>query len=200
MNKIAMLSTWMDGMRDTPHDCIYHYGENCLQHSVQAMILCKEAKLDPLLGLLHDIGKIATVMTRIDGQKRERISFFHHEEIGARWLDHDVIKKALGIDNQFIEDVRWHLKPYLENAPKAAKNQRTWVRDRFNEIDRKSGAEPTTERELLEDMMTWPNEMIINWCYKNRWPFMRQENVLYWDAYIIDGEEVLNNRKRKETA
>lgn len=187
-----MISTWMDGMRKTPHDCIYHYGEDCLQHSVQAMILCKEAKLDPLLGLLHDIGKIATVMTRTDGQKRERISFFHHEEIGARWLDHKVIKEALNIDDQFIEDVRWHLKPYLDNAPKSAKAQRTWTRDRFNEIDRRSGSEPTTEREQLEAMMSWPNEKIINWCYDNRYPYLIDKDHLYWDSIAIDN---LNNTK-----
>ena len=182
MNKVAMISTWMDGMRRTPHDCIYHYGEDCLQHSVQAMILCKEEKLDPLLGLLHDIGKIATVMTRTDGQKRERISFFHHEE---------TLRQRRNV-RSYIEDVRWHLKPYLENAPKAAKNQRTWTRDRFNSIDRRSGAEPTTERTLLEDMMRWTNEEIINWCYENRYPYLIDKDKLYWDSIAIDN---LNNTK-----
>ena len=186
MNKVAMISTWMNGMRTTPHDCIYHYGESVLQHSVQAMILCKEAKLDPLLGLLHDIGKIATVMTRTDGQKRERISFIHHEEIGARWLDHKAIKSALNIDDRFIEDVRWHLKPYLDNAGKKHRAQKTWTRDVFHTIDRRSSESPTTERELLEDMMTWPNEKIINWGYENRYPYFIEKDRLYWDSIAID--------------
>lgn len=191
-NKQALLRMWLHGMASTPHDCIWHYGESNLEHSVQAMLLCREANVDPLLGLLHDIGKTATISHRLDGKKRERISFFHHGEVGARWLDHESIKEALHVDDNFIEDVRWHLTPYIQGSN--CKDKRTYVRDKFHEVDRKAGSEPEGSiKQLMDDLLCgleyYPTRVydnIIEWCYQNRYPYLIKKDTLYFDSYAID--------------
>jgi putative nucleotidyltransferase with HDIG domain len=183
--KIALLRKKLHGMANTPHDCVWHYEESNLEHSVQCMILCHEARLDPLLGLLHDIGKAATISHRLDGKKRERISFFNHGEVGAQWLDDEHIKEVLNIDQNFIEDVRWHLTPYLPGSK--CKDKRTYIRDVFRGIDRKAGSPPEGDcKVLLDKLMASSYDDIIAWCYQNRYPYLTNKDVLYFDSYAID--------------
>lgn len=176
--KQLLLASWLDALKKVPHDCVFHYGETGYEHSVHTAFLCSERGLDPLLGLLHDIGKIATVSHRLDGRGRERISFFNHGEVGARWLGHPDIKKKLEIDDNFIEDVRWHLTPYLQNSRHTDK--RTPLRDMFHEVDREAGKPPEDILEVRK-IMKMDSEALIDWIYERRNP----DGVYpYFDSYI----------------
>ena len=164
----TLIEMWLKGLAETPHDAIYHRGESGYEHSLHVAILCHRNKLDPLFGLLHDIGKVPTCSVRTDNQGRERISFFDHGEVGALWLSSKKIKKLLDIDDDFIERIRWHLTPYLKHNEKKYADKRTWIQDQYYKCDKLGGKEPGDEKHDLKEMLTWPYQTVIEWAYDNR--------------------------------
>ena len=182
--KINLISMWLYGLRDVPHDSLYHRGESGYEHSLHVAILCEKNDLDPLFGLLHDIGKIPTCSFRQDKEGRDRWSFFDHGEVGARWLENSKIKKLLDIDDTFIDNVRWHLTPYLPSNKTKLGHKRTWIRDQYYKCDKLGGKEPGPERADLEEMMTWSHEQVIRWAYDNRSKYLIDKDKWFFDGLV----------------
>ena len=184
--KINLISTWLQGLSKVPHDKLYHRGESGYEHSLHVAILCKKNNLDPLFGLLHDIGKIPTCAFRLDNQGRERWSFFDHGEVGAEWLKPKRIQKLLDIDNVFIDNITWHLTPYLAHNKTKLGHKRTWIRDQYYRCDKLGGKPPKDEKAELEEMLTWPYEKVIEWAYDNRKSYLKGKEEWFFDAYAYD--------------
>ena len=182
-----LIEMWLYGLSKVPHDTIYHYGETGYEHSVHVALLCKLNNLDPLFGLLHDIGKIPTCKNRVDNQGRERWSFFDHGEVGAEWLKDKKIQKLLDIDKTFVSNITWHLTPYLPNNKVKYGHKRTWIRDQYYKCDKLGGKPPKDEwKDQLKDMLTWPYIDVIEWAYNNRGKYLIDKDHWYFDSYRLD--------------
>jgi len=178
----TLIEMWLQGLAATPHDSVYHRGESGYEHSLHVAILCNRNDLDPLFGLLHDIGKVPTCAVRTDGQGRERISFFDHGEVGAYWLSNKKIKEVLDIDDDFIENVRWHLTPYLPHNKTKYGHKRTWIRNQYYKCDKLGGKEPGKEKQELNEMLSWPYQKVIEWAYDNRRSYLIGEEKWFFNG------------------
>ena len=184
--KTNLIASWLYGLSKVPHDSLYHRGESGYEHSLHVAILCKRHNLDPLFGLLHDIGKMPTCKLRYDKQNRERWSFFDHGEVGADWLRPKKIQQLLNINDEFVDNVQWHLTPYLPHNKTKYGHKRTWIRNQYYKCDKLGGKEPGEERTELEYMLTWPYEDVVKWAYKHRGKYLIGENHWFFDSYVID--------------